>query len=172
MMIQHIGTRALSLYISNDELTQMAFEPEQIGSQEARQILAYALQEKCLGGWEAAELTVYSGRDALLLFARRRSGKPVHFFFSDFENLIQAAHLCSDPLPSSLSRVPGGYVLTVYPFEGETPPAVLREFGDQLAQGAYLAAHLIEQGAALLPNGALVQLREHFHPPLPQSGSA
>ncbi|MCL2828825.1 MAG: hypothetical protein FWD99_08845 [Oscillospiraceae bacterium] len=162
MMIQHIGTRALSLYITNQELTQMNFEPEQIGRQEARQILAHALEEKCLGSWEAAELTLYAGKDALLLFARRRSGKPVHFFFPDFEDLIQAAHLCPDPLPSGLSRVPGGYVLTVYPFEGETPPAVLREFGNQLGQGAYLAAHLTEQGAALLPTAALAQLREHF----------
>ena len=168
-MIQHIGTRALSLYITNDELKRMDFVPEQIGSQEARQILAHALKGGCLGGWAAAELTVYSGRDALLLFARRRSGKPVHFFFSDFEALIQAAHLCPELLPSSLSSVSGGYVLTVYPFEGEAPPAMLREFGDQLGQGTYLAAHLIEQRAALLPTAALAQLREHFSSPLPQS---
>ncbi|MCL2589090.1 MAG: hypothetical protein FWD84_06745, partial [Oscillospiraceae bacterium] len=85
-------------------------------------------------------------------------------FFDDFEQLITAASLCPDELPSALSKVTGGYILTVYPFEGDQPPAVLAEYGAELGGSAYLPAHLFEQGAALLPSGALAALRAHFVP--------
>ena len=162
MTISHIGARAISLYISESELKELNLIPGEIGLEEAKWLLARALEDKRLGGWEAAELTVYPGIDSVLLFARRRASAPCHFLFSDFETLITAAHICPEALPSSLSVVTEGYVLTVYPFEGETPPAVLYEFSKELENVPYLASHLREQDAVLLATSALSSLRTHF----------
>jgi len=164
MTIQHIGTRALTLYIPEHELVDLALNPAAIGRAEALELLALALEKKHLTGWETAELEVYTGTHAVLLFARRKSGSPRHFYFADFEQLVTGAHLCSDALPSILCRWGRGYVLTVYPFAGDRPPAVLSEYGADLGSSVYLAAHLIEQGAALLPTGALACLRNYFAP--------
>ena len=162
MTISHIGNRAMSLYISAGELQALNLTPTQIGRTEAERLLEIALKENHLTGWEVAEFEVYPGRDAVLLFARRRSGQPRHFWFSDFEALIQAVHLCPDALPSALSRYQKGYLLTIYPFEGDHPPAPLHEFGQEMGNSVYLSAHLAEQGAVLLPSGALASLRMHF----------
>jgi len=167
MTVQHIGNRAMSLYISGEELTRFDLEPAQIGREEALRLLTIALAERRLDGWEAAELEVYPGSDSVLLFARRKSGAPKHFHFADFEALITAAHLCPDVLPSSLACVAGGYILTVYPFEGERPPAILSEFGSEMGSSVYLTAHLLEQGAGLLSASALQCLRRHFTPAIP-----
>ena len=169
MTIQHIGTRAITLYIPEQELRMFNFSPDAIGRPEAMQLLALALDERHLTAWEAAELEVYAGTDAVLLFARRKSGSPRHVYFDDFEALIAAAHLCPDVLPSTLCQWKDGYILTVYPFEGDMPPAVLSEYGQELGSSAYLSAHLIEQGAALVPNGALACLRTHFTAPRTKS---
>ena len=162
MTVSHIGNRAMSLYITEGELKALNLAPAQIGRDEALSLLAIALNENRLDGWEAAELEIYPGRDAVLLFARRKSGRPRHFWFSDFEYLVRAAHLCPDALPSVLCSVKGGYLLTVYPFEGDNPPAPLYEFGREFGQETYLIAHLLEQGAALMPSGALAHLQTHF----------
>ena len=167
MTIQHIGTRALALYIPEQELAAMNLHPAAIGKAEAMELLALALEEKQMARWEAAELEVYTGGRAVLLFARRKSGSPRHFYFREFEELVTAANLCPDALPSVLCSVKGGYLLTVYPFEGDHPPSALTEYGEALGGGVYLTAHLLEQGAALLPTGALACLRAHFAPIAP-----
>ena len=164
MIIQHIGTRALSLYISTDELLQLGLDPDALGQQEAEIILARALDEKRLDGWRAAELEVYPGREATLLFARRKAELPQHFLFSDFETLITAAHLCPDALPSHLFRVPGGFILSVYPFAGDNPPAVFFEFGKDLGHAPYLSTHLTEQQYILIASSAIAQLCTQFAP--------
>ena len=164
MTIQHIGNRAITLYIPEHELRDLALHPAAIGKAEALELLALAFEDHRLDGWETAELEIYTGHSAVLLFARRKSGSPRHFIFDDFEQLIQAAHLCKDALPSVLCRREGKYILTVYPFEGDAPPSVLSEYGQELCASAYLTTHLIEQGTALLPLGALTHLREHFAP--------
>ena len=162
MTIQHIGDGAVALYINKSELQAFDLTPEKIGLAEAKLLLARALTGTRLTGWETAELTVFPGIDSVLLFARKEGSSPRHFFFSDFEALVTAAHFCPESLPSGLSRIPGGYVLTVYPFVGETPPAVLYEFSEELGNVPYLLPHLGEQGAALLPISALSYLRTHF----------
>ena len=163
MKIQHIGTRAITLYIPEQELAALNLHPAAIGRPEAMELLALALEKSHpVSGWEAAELEVYTGKSAVLLFARRRAGSPRHFVFAAFEQLVTASHLCPDTLPSMLSRGAGGYILTVYPFEGDRPPAVLSEYGEELGSCAYLPAHLLEQGATLIPTGALACLRTHF----------
>jgi len=162
MTINHIGTRAMSLYITKAELCTLRLTPDIIGREEAMGLLKLALRENRLDGWEAAELEVYPGKDSILLFARRKSGAPKHFFFASFETLLQAAHLAPDMLPSSLARTQGGYVLTVYPFEGEPPPAVLYEYGETTAGAACLPAHWAEQGQMLIAGSAIACLRMHF----------
>ncbi|MCL2569425.1 MAG: adaptor protein MecA [Oscillospiraceae bacterium] len=162
MTIQHIGKRAITLYIPEHELVDLAMSPAAIGKPEALKLLEIALEDHGFDGWETAELEIYAGQSAVLLFARRKSGSPRHFYFGEFEQLISAAHLCPEALPSTLCRLKGGYLLTVYPFEGDAPPPILSEYGQELGSSAYLTAHLAEQDAALLPTGALARLRTHF----------
>lgn len=168
MIIEHIGTRALSLYISGNDLQQWGLRPEQIGREEATRLLVSALDARQLSDWEIAELEVYPGRDSALLFARRRADAPCLFFFADFESLVRAAHLCPDALPSALCRIPEGYLLTIYPFEGDAPPVILHEFGIKLDYTPYLTPHLTEQNCTLIPFAALAHLKEAFYP-LPTS---
>jgi len=162
MIISHIGNRAMSLYITEAELGERNLTIEALNQDEVQHLLAIALTESRLDGWEAAELEVFPGRDAVLLFARRKSGVPRHVLFPDFETLLSAVHLCPDALPSALSRTQNGYLLTVYPFEGENPPAVFYEFGREIGRSGYLTAHLKEQGEAILPTCAMARLRTHF----------
>jgi len=164
MTINHIGISAMSLHVTESELKTLSLSPEKIGKDEALSLLRLALTEKRLDDWEVAELEVYPGRDSVLVFARRRSGSPKHFLFRDFEALVQAAHLASDLLPSCLARTDDGYVLTVYPFEGDRPPAVLYEYGDAFAGTAYLTAHWKEQQQLLIEAEAISCLQAHFAP--------
>jgi len=152
----------MSLYITAPELYARNLSPESLNRADALDLLALALTESRLDGWEAAELELFPGREGVLLFARRKSGLPRHFQFFDFELLLQAVHTCPDTLPSTLARVQEGYLLTVYPFEGELPPSALYEFGTALGQNSYLEAHLTEQGEVLIPNAAMSALSTHF----------
>jgi len=162
MVVSHIGNRAMSLYITKGELEERCLSIEALDRKKALSLLSDSLKENCLETWEAAELEIFSGHDAVLLFVRRKSGLPRHFWFSDFENLLHAVHACPDALPSALASVEDGYLLTVYPFEGDNPPAAFYEFGQELGQSAYLIAHLEEQGTALLASSAMAHLRFHF----------
>lgn len=162
MIVSHIGNRALSLYITAPELRVRNLTPESLNRTTALVLLKSVLAESRLDGWDAAELALFSGREGVLLFARRKSGLPRHFYFSDFESLLQAVHSAPDALPSSLFRAPKGYLLTIYPFEGDLPPAVFYEFGRERGQSTYLEAHLAEQDEVLIPDSAMLCLRMHF----------
>jgi len=162
MTINHIGTRAMSLYITEAELRTYRLTPDTIGQEDAMRLLKLALMETQFNRWEAAELEVYPGKDSVLLFARRKSGVPKHFFFATFEPLVQAAHLAPELLPSSLARTEDGYVLTIYPYEGDRPPAVFYEYGEPLTGAPCLPAHWTEQGQMLITNSAIACLRGNF----------
>lgn len=161
MIVQNIGTRALSMYIDSDELSDLGLSPEKIGQHEANQLLRKALNEKSLKEWKAAEMEVYPGKDSILLFVRRKSTKPCYFSFSDFEALISACKLCK-PLPSSLIQIESKYLLTVYPFEGDNPPAILSEYGTQLDLSTCLAIHYEEQGQYIFMEKAIALIQKYF----------
>jgi len=161
MIIQAIGTDALSMYIDEQELHNLGLDPRAVGMQEAESLFRRALAENAMPQWEAAAMEVFPGKDSLLLFARRKAKKPAHFLFQDAEHLIEACRQCPELLPSSLSAAPSGYILTVYPFAGEQPPAVLYEYGD--AADGYLILHLREQGGDILKENAIGTLRTYFH---------
>lgn len=162
MIIQNIGNRALSLYIDEQELGTLGLSPLSVGLREARIILDRALEDKALDNWQTAEMEVYPGKDSLLLFARRKSERPYHFRFYNSEPLIESALLCPAGLPSRLTLSPEGYILTVYPFEGDRPPSVLSEFGDSVEPEPALLAHFSEQGGEIIPFDAIGTLKEYF----------
>ena len=164
MIISHIGNRAVSLYITEAELKEKNLTIETINQDQVQALLNLALQESRLDGWEAAELEVFPGKDALLLFARRKSGKARHVLFANFESLVTAAHLCADELPSALSQTPAGYILTVYPFEGDVLPAVFDEYGTEIPGCNYLAEHYAEQGDTICNSRALRMIKSYFVP--------
>ena len=162
MIIQNIGGRALSLYIDQPELDTLGLSPESVGCQEAHKILSRALTDRAIKNWEAAEMEVFPGRDSVLLFARRKSEKPWYFRFEDSECMICAALLCPSGIPSALTASPDGYILTVYPLEGDKPPSVLSEYGDLLHIEPELSLHYAEQGGNIIRHYALDTLKQYF----------
>jgi len=161
MIIQNIGTRALSMYIDSKELDEMGLRPDEIGQQEAGQLLKKALDDSSLKQWKAAEMEVYPGKDSILLFVRRKSTKPFHFVFNDFEALISASEFCQE-LPSSLIDLNGKYLLTVFPLEGDSPPAALSEFGNSVDVSPCLSIHYEEQGKYIFSQQAISEIRRLF----------
>lgn len=162
MIIQNIGTRALSMYIGSEELNELGFSPDDIGQQEANQLLKKALDDSSIKKWAAAEMEVYPGKDSLLLFVRRKSTKPFYFVFSDIEPLISACQMCK-PLPSSLNYIGNKYLLTVFPLEGDSPPAIFAEFGEQIQISICQAIHYEEQGKFILSQQAIGKIKEYFN---------
>lgn len=160
MIIQAIGTSALSMYIDEEDLSKLGLDPRAVGKREAESLLRTALTENALPQWEAAALEVFPGKDSLLVFVRRKADKPCYFLFQDAQALIDACLQCPEALQSSLTAAPSGYILTIYPFAGESAPAVLSEYGDQ-ADG-YLILHLIEQNGELLKQNAIGTLQKYF----------
>lgn len=166
MTLSHFGPAAISLYITEEELNQRNFTREALGPQEAYALLAQVLQEQSCDPWQKAEIEVYPGCDSILLFARRPSEKMRHFFFDDFEDLITLAALLPTTPDACLNRVEGGYLLSLSLFSEEAPPAILFEFAQERAtSGPYLVAHLKEQGACLIAQDAIGQLKTYFSSP-------
>lgn len=161
MIVQNIGTRALSMYIDKKELIEMGLCPDEIGQQEANQLLKKALDDESIGQWKTAEMEVYPGKDSILLFVRRKSTKPYYFIFPNFELLVSACQLCKS-LPSTLSCVDGRYLLTIYPLEGDNPPTILSEFGSQAEISQGLAFHYDEQGEYIFTEKAISEIQKLF----------
>lgn len=162
MIIQNIGTRALSMYIGSDELNELGLTPDGVGQQEATQLLKEALNDNSLGQWEAAELEVYPGKDSLLLFVRRKAATPYYYIFENIDAVISACLLCPEGLPSSLAVMGDEYLLTIYPFEGDTPPSILSEFGEVRSMSQCYALHCGEQGEMIVREGAIETFKKYF----------
>ena len=162
MTISNIGATALSIHISEEELQSKNLNLATIGQVEALLLFNFALKEKRLEDWEFSEIELFPGRDSLLLFARRKSGTPKHFLFDDFETLLTASKLCETSLPSTLSRTETGYLLSIYPFEGDRAPAIFYEFANEVQGAAHLSDHFAEQGRVLIAKNALQMLQTHF----------
>jgi len=150
------------MYIGSEELCELGFSPNDIGQQEANQLLKKALDDNSLKQWAAAEMEVYPGKDSLLLFVRRKSTKPFYFIFSDIEPLISACQTCQ-PLPSSLGYIDNKYLLTVFPLEGDNPPAIFSEFGNEIQLSMCQAIHYEEQGEFILSQQAIGEIKKYFN---------
>lgn len=161
MIVQNIGTRAISMYIDKKELIEMGLHPDEIGQQEANQLLKRALDDGSISQWKTAEMEVYPGKDSILLFVRRKSLKPFYFVFPNFEALVSACQMCRS-MPSSVNSVDGKYLLTIYPMEGDDPPAILSEFGSQIEISQCLAFHYEEQGEYIFAEQAISKIQKYF----------
>jgi len=162
MIIQNIGARALSMYIGSDELNELGLTPDGVGRQEATQLLKEALDENAMGQWDAAELELYPGKDSLLLFVRRKSATPYYFIFDSIDAVISACLLCPARMPSSLAHMGKEYLLTVYPFEGDAPPPILYEFGENRSMSLCHFLHFTEQGTFIMKEKAIETFQKHF----------
>lgn len=162
MTISHIGSQNLSLYITESDLKEHNIDIDCFGQKEALLFLQQALEDSNTDTWKAAQVEIYPGKNSLLLFARRKTGNPSHFFFSSLENLIQVAHQAKGPIPACLYQSQGGYLLSVSPFEGDTLPYLFTEFATNLTEEHFFHLHLKEQGSLIFPDFALCQIKEHF----------
>jgi hypothetical protein len=162
MEIQLIGTGKLVIYLKGEEIKTLPAPPYEITTTEASEILRLALGSTYDQSWESAYFELFPGRDSLLLFALRHSGSPSFFTFNSIEPLISAAKACQAGLITYLTYINDTYILIVYPWNGECPPHVLFEYGDELDRPALFSLHLSEHSKVICGPTALDELRTAF----------
>jgi hypothetical protein len=162
MEIQQIGNGKVVIYIKGEELKCLPAFSQNITTNEAAEILRLALGSTYDDSWESVYFELFPGRDSLLLFALQHSGSPSFFTFGSIEPLISAARDCPQGLISYLTCINDAYILIVYPWHGDSPPAVLFEYGEELCLPALYALHLSEHSRVLAGPTALDELKAVF----------
>ena len=162
MDIQPIGNDKLVIHLNSDEIKQLPAPPSAITTVEAADILRQALGATFDPSWESVYFEVFPGRDSLLLFALQHSGSPSFFTFLSIEPLISASQACPPGLISYLTYIGDTYILIVYPWNGEFPPKVLYEYGEELIRPSYYSLHLSEHSNVISGPTALDELRGAF----------
>lgn len=162
MEIQQIGDGKLVIYIKGEDLKNLPASPYDITTDEAADILRAALGSTYDESWDSVYFELFPGRDSLLLFALQHSGSPSYFTFGGIEPLLAAARVCPSGLISYLTYTGDTYILVVYPWNGEYPPKVLFEYGEESPRSAHYALHLSEHGKVLAGPTALDELRAAF----------
>ena len=162
MEIQPIGSESLYIYICGEELEGFPMQSDDIGSEDAAEILKAALGEGFSEIWENAYLEMYSGRDELLLFARPHSGKPVIFAFPEIESVIYSARCCRESIISYLSLLGEEYYLILYPWRGKSPPEPFFEYGELCQLPPLFALHILEHGKILAGPAAIDEINSVF----------
>jgi hypothetical protein len=162
MDIQPIGDGKLVIYLNGDEIKQLPAPPCQMTTVEASALLRQALGATYDQSWESVYFEIFPGRESLLLFALQHSGSPSYFTFSGIEPLISAARVCPPGMISYLASANDTYILIVYPLNGEYPPKILHEFGEELVRPAHYALHLSEHSSVIAGPTALDELRTAF----------
>ena len=162
MDIQPIDSGTVAIYIEQEELQSRDMNASDITMDEASKLLSSALHILGKPKWSGVSFELFPGYDSLLLFARRCSCNPMFFVFDDIEELIAASAHCAGSLVSFLTYFQDSYVLTVYPWESESVPAVLYEYGTAVTASPGYALHVSEQGRLLAGPSALHLLHETF----------
>ncbi len=162
MEIQLIGSGKLVIYLKGEELKSLPATPHDITTNEAADILRLALGSTYDQSWESVYFELFPGKDSLLLFALQHSGTPTFFTFGGIEPLIGAARACPPGLISYLTYIEETYILIVYPWNGESPPGVLSEYGEELSRPAHFSLHLSEHSKVLSGPTALDELKAAF----------
>ncbi|SHI22727.1 hypothetical protein SAMN02745823_03634 [Sporobacter termitidis DSM 10068] len=162
MDVQPIGDDKLVIYLDSDEVKNLPAPPCEITTDEASDILRLALGSTYDQGWESVYFELFPGRDSLLLFALQHSGNPYYYVFPGIEPLIAAAAACPSGLISYLTYIGDTYILIVYPWNGEYPPQVLYEYGEELTRPAHYALHLSEHSTVIAGPTALDELHAAF----------
>jgi hypothetical protein len=162
MEIQQIGNGKLVIYIKGEDLKNLPASPHDITTTEAANILKLALGNTYDDSWESVYFELFPGKDSLLLFALQHSGSPSYFSFGSIEPLISAANACPSGLISYLTYINEAYILIVYPWNGDYPPKILFEYGEELSRPTHFALHLSEHSKVLAGPTALDELRTAF----------
>jgi hypothetical protein len=162
MEIQQIGNGKLVIYIKGEELKALPASPQDITTDEAADILRLALGSTYDDSWESVYFELFPGKDSLLLFALQHSGSPSYFAFGSIEPLISVAKACPSGLISYLTCENDAYILIVYPWNSDSPPKVLYEYGEELRRPTHYALHLSEHSRVIAGPTALDALRAAF----------
>ena len=107
-------------------------------------------------------LEIFDSEDGTLVFARARGGEPTCYEFNDIEEVICAVRVCPDDTISFLASDAGRYVLIVYPWNRESPPMRLSEFGEPIAAHPDITRHIEEHGKLLLGPEAVREIKRAF----------
>lgn len=162
MDIQPIGDDKLVIYMNGEEIKRLPAPPCKMTTLEASDILRRALGATYDQSWESVYFEIFPGHDSLLLFALQHSGCPSYFTFPSIESLISAAEACPPGVISYLASLDDTYILIVYPWNGECPPSVLHEFGEEIVRPSHFALHLSEHADILAGPTALDEVRAAF----------
>ncbi len=159
MEVQLIGEGKVVIYLKGDEIPA---SPDELTTAQASRILRSALGATYDKSWERVCIELYPGLDSMLLFALQHSDSPYYYAFTDIEPLISAAQASPSGIISYLTHLDDGYILIVYPMNGESPPYALWEYGTALSCPPSFSFFLSEHGKILAGPYALDRLRRAF----------
>jgi hypothetical protein len=158
MNVQEIGRTSYLIVVTREELNKNNLSLSGLNAEEICR-LAQLDEPPALG---RVCFEIYPGKDELMIFARFGGSGTEAYGFRELEDLIRGAKLCPDMFSSELILRGELYILVMTPWDGETVPWGLSEFGDRLRISAELLPHLREQGRTLISNNALETLRNVF----------
>jgi negative regulator of genetic competence, sporulation and motility len=156
MEIHSTGNGNFFIYVDKPEIKGYADE----GDVDAEAIVELVRQTREAPG--DTYLEVFQGRESLLIFARSHAGTPTIFVFNSIEPLIAAARACPSESITFLAHASESYYLIYYPWDSESPPAALCEFGEVAREHPAFARHIAEHGRVLLGPTALEDLNAIF----------
>jgi len=160
MEVQQTGGDSFYIYLNRAELPLPA--SSDLTAEDALALVRRTVGKDFAESGPRYCLELYEGRDALLLFARPRAGKPAYFIFRGVEDLISAARSCRPGIVSFLFVYENTYYLTLFQKGSEKPPARLYEFGEELALSELFPLFLSEHGAVLSGPYAIDEIRDAF----------
>ena len=157
MDVQTIGSHAFMVYINSKELKENSLLPRDVDEHSAKKLLSSLIDDGT-----PVSIESYPGQDELLIFVRRCAGRPEFYRFDDFNSVLAAAHAMRSDAVSSLYSADGGYVLAVYPWNGDDGTNACVEFGDAMDVLPDYDAYLAEHGKLLISDNAFAFLQQIF----------
>ena len=156
MNVQNIGQRSYLITVTASELGEKA---ESFSQADAEKLLSQLGH----GGGKNYRFDVYPGRDEIMIFVRAGEGSTQLWEFETLDDVMDAFEKPVSMCDSQLLKYGERYILALTPWEGDTVPAALCEFGRRLEVSPELAAHIREQSVIIIDSRAAESLAQITH---------
>jgi len=153
--VQTIGQRSYLITVSVSELGEKAKDFSQADAERLLGQLGH-------NDGENFRFDVYPGRDEIMIFVRAGEGSTQLWEFETLDDVMDAFEKPVSMCDSRLLKYGERYILALTPWEGDTVPAALCEFGKRLEVSPELAAHIREQSAIIIDSRAAESLAQNI----------
>lgn len=131
MTIQAIGKTSYLIVVSEEELIKNSMSVEKFTKADAEKLYKMAMPKPLRTGVSVC-LEVYQGKDEIMIFVRFSGEEIVAFAFDNFEEMLTAVKCCPEMSGSELLYDGGQYILILTPWDGDTVPEGIYEFGERI----------------------------------------